>query len=130
MYCKDCGNELPENSAYCNKCGAKQDASTNTNTQSNAQKLKTYKKLKKCTCLECGYSGLMGVVKPKNSLCKRFLIPLIPAFIVAFITYAKNLPTWGSIIAVTVTWIIIDIVLGNEKKVLYCPNCGKEIIEK
>ena len=23
MYCRNCGNKLPENSAYCNKCGAK-----------------------------------------------------------------------------------------------------------
>ncbi len=122
---------MSDDSTFCSNCGNKQiDESNNSDKAQTAQRLKPYNKLKQCTCLECGYSGLMGVVKPKNSLCKRFLIPLIPAFIVAFITYAKNLPTWGSIIAVTVTWIIIDIVLGNEKKVLYCPNCGKEIIEK
>lgn len=130
MYCRNCGNELPENSAYCNKCGTKQDTATNTNTQSNAQKLKTYKKLKECTCLECGYSGLMGIVRYKNSFEKRFLIPLIPVFIVAFITYAIKLPFWGSLIAVAVTWLVMDAVLGNDKKVLYCPNCGKEIIEE
>lgn len=130
MYCRNCGNELPENSAFCNKCGTKQDTATNTNTQSNIQKLKAYKKLKKCTCLECGYSGLMGIVRHKNSFEKRFLIPLIPVFIVSFITYAIKLPFWGSLIAVAVTWLVMDTVLGNDKKVLYCPNCGKEIIEQ
>lgn len=130
MYCRNCGNELPENSAYCNKCGTKQDTTTNTNTQSNDQKLKAYKKLKKCTCLECGYSSLMGIVRHKNSFEKRFLISLIPVFIVSFITYAIKLPFWGSLIAVAVTWLVMDTVLGNDKKVLYCPNCGKEIIEQ
>lgn len=130
MYCRNCGNELPENTAYCNKCGTQQDTATKSNTQLNAQKLKVYKRLKNCTCLECGYSGLMGIVRPKNSFVKRILIPLIPVFIVCFITYANKIPYWGSLIASTITWIVMDALLGNNKKVLYCPNCEKEIIEK
>ena len=85
---------------------------------------------KKCTCLECGYSGVMGIARPKNSFEKRFLIPLIPVFIVEFITYAIKLPFWWSVIAVAMTWLVMDTVLGNDKKVLYYPNCEKEIIEK
>lgn len=130
MYCRNCGNELPENSTYCNKCGFKQYTAPNINTRLNVHKLKAYKKLQKCTCLECGYSGLMGIVRYKNSFEKRFLFPLIPVFMVTFITFASKFPSWGTLIVNMITWLIMDAILGNDKKVLYCPSCEKEIIEK
>ena len=91
-----------------------------------AQRLKPYKNLEPCTCLECGYSGLMGVVRYKNGFMKRIVIPLIICGIAGYLTGSFI----GGLIVGFIVGIIVDAVFGNHKKVLFCPNCQRKIVQR
>lgn len=91
-----------------------------------AQRLKPYKELQYCTCLECGYSGLMGVIRYKNGIIKRIVIPLIVCFIVG--GFMRSFI--GGFIAGIIVTVIVNLLLGNHKRVLFCPNCQKTIVQR
>ena len=133
MYCRHCGNEINEGDAFCPKCGKPQNeenkAESNTNPQAEiTQRLKPYKKLKQCTCLDCGYTGLMGVVrKQKMPIGTRVFSILIYAIALGIL--------YGLFGMSIVTFLLLGVVIGIvdfvlEKKVLFCPSCCKEVNER
>lgn len=137
-YCTNCGHEIPSGDVYCRECGAKATPTvgqSNSSTQDvrvdpRMQKLRNYKETKECTCLECGYTGLMGVVGSSTSGIRRAVPWIIAtlAFLVHWIFGRFGLFT--NILSFIMTLMIFNAILGNWKKVLYCPNCDRKIIEK
>lgn len=132
MYCRSCGSELRDGDIFCSKCGAQQNVENLTKNEDDSKeaivkKLKPYKRLKKCSCLECGYEGLMGVVGLHNPMATYILriVFYVISFAILFSILGARLITFlifGFSIA------IIDLIIG--KKRLFCPSCEREIIEK
>ena len=108
--------------------------------------IKKFDSNKECQCLECGYNGLMGVVRNKMNPGAAVLLGLlfgVIAFVVSVVFIFGVMEAGGApltstftsifpvIIALTVAgWSINFMRNLSEKKVLFCPNCEKEIIEK
>ena len=96
------------------------------------RRLKKYNKTYECTCLECGYTGPMGVIVDGN-MKKRII-----AFIIAIIIFILFVPRlyWGFGVTLGGSVILALILLGTEsvlkanQKKLYCPNCEKILYTK
>lgn len=113
--------------------------------------IKKFASSKECSCLECGYNGLMGVVKSKMTSGKAAMltfafvilgIPIGSAAFIAILAILMESTGIGYSEELNLIWIVLVSlsVLGyslhqlypglRDKKVLFCPNCEKEIIER
>lgn len=83
------------------------------------QSLRKYNKHTNATCLECGYSGLMGVKKSKR--------PWYLSWWTVIALFLVTLPFGG---IGGVTWFFIALAMGLFlKHVMECPSCGAELEE-
>lgn len=132
MYCKKCGKQIDEDAVFCSFCGTAQNQQIEQNSDDKqvtiAQRLKPYKELKESICLECGYRGLMGVVR-KQKLPLKIRVTII---IIELIVWCAIYSQWGfnllTFVICCVIFVFIDWI--TEKKVLFCPSCCKELNER
>lgn len=80
-----------------------------------------------CTCLECGYIGLMGVHEGKT-ITRVKLIVFGVSFIIAVIAWNVTFPSarfsfWWILIPALVTGLFAR----YEPKFLHCPNCDTDL---
>jgi len=134
MYCQKCGKENPSTSAFCSHCGSSlvEDKAKNTPNQNDVlANLRLFKKHKNCLCLECGYSGLMGIVKkaPLTSKEKRSIWGARALSIVIFLFGLSQgaISRMISILISVFLWLSYD--FKYDRKVLFCPACKTEITE-
>lgn len=100
---------------------------------------------KEYKCLLCGYKGQMGVVRNKTNTFLALILTAIAAVILYVVFYvvfceimnfvghfnAQLMPTFSILILLSVLSAAISIFRDlTRKKVLFCPNCEKEIVEK
>lgn len=94
--------------------------------------LAQYSKHQQCTCLHCGYSGLMGVHREEetvsNSKATGIFCVIAGIFILCDIYLAMKeqslLPWWILIIF----FVCISVYQVSSKQVyLACPNCNSEL---
>ena len=129
MYCKNCGHEIPDASIFCKDCGSRQTEAVATSTpQQNNQKLRNFKKLRQCTCLDCGYQRLMGIVGYKHSAFIRYSVRLLIVIVITVLTnFVVSISWWATMLVYVVAFSMVEARLG--KQILFCPNCEKNIIE-
>lgn len=89
-----------------------------------AENLKQYTKHKECTCLECGYEGLMGVVKPVLPVYIR--IPLKISLVI-IITIVYSLLGKDIFVLLALGAIIAPLWIKLDKHYLFCPSCQQMI---
>jgi hypothetical protein len=94
--------------------------------------LSQYSKHQQCTCLHCGYSGLMGVHREEDKISKNKGWVIFSVSVGLFIFYdvylemkgLPLLPWWLPIIVV----IILSVFQASQKQIyLACPNCNSEL---
>jgi hypothetical protein len=85
------------------------------------ENIKKYKKHVTITCLECGYTGLMGVKSDKTKWLNCFLLGAIVTTLAAGVVSLNMLP----IIFGATVGISSEIV---KKFILQCPSCGKDLL--
>jgi len=133
MFCSKCGKEISDNSTFCQYCGEKiegvQKESNSSEIITERQKiimdkLKPYPKRVECTCTECGYKGLMGVIRTQPVDVGRKVIGAILGFGFSFFLFWHHQRLCGTLIV-----FLTLILMGIRKKVLYCPSCESELIE-
>lgn len=135
MFCSNCGKELQTDASFCQYYGAQcksSDFIKQPTQQEMMQKLKRFKELKKCTCLECGYSGLMGVVK-EQELSKKDKKTIWTTRIVAILVFLFILPgsfLFGLILGGILGCICVAVESSCKKKILFCPSCDREVCER
>ena len=135
MYCSKCGKELPNEARFCPSCGASctaETADSQPTQREMMQKLKRFQNLQNGTCLECGYQGLMGVVKEQEFTSQQktaFFVLRMVAVIVAIYLLSPRGFLWGLILGFTVAFLIGLIEKRYKKKILYCPCCDREVLE-
>lgn len=101
------------------------------NIRANLAKCNNHKEM---TCLECGYVGLMGVlrteVKYRYPVIALALILIAILGIFDFSTIlakgVNGVPFWSYVLAA----LIFSPFLKTEKKFWLCPNCEKELLLK
>lgn len=85
MFCRNCGKELPDDTNFCNYCGARQDhgsAQNNPSGQSNGNPQPGYRAPQPNMAPQQGASS----AKPKKSSRKAlWLLAAIPVLVIAFI---------------------------------------------
>jgi len=138
MFCAECGTEIEEASKFCNKCGKSvlQNATLPTSTSKNNQfnsyenltaelraELSKFKTHTKMSCLECGYSGLMGVT---GTIEPWYLSWWIWGPIGGIIGLVGGWP--GVVIACILGLIIGGIQSNTQKKKAICPACKNNVI--
>lgn len=105
-----------------------------------------FSETKECKCLLCGYKGLMGVVRSKTNLFLAIIIMVCSAVVTYAVFYfvffsimesidihldSKLTSVFSILILLAVLRFAMDIMRSlRGKKVLFCPNCEKEIVEK
>ena len=111
------------------------------------ENIKKFDSNKECRCLECGYNGLMGIVRNKMNPSLAVLSGVGFAIIMFFVFsvvffFLMEVVIGAGLDDTLITVFIILIALAvmgwtinlirdmSSKKVLLCPNCEKEIIEK
>ncbi len=78
--------------------------------------LKAYRAVTNSTCLECGYSGLMGRITVVPWYLSWWLwLPLIG---VACLLFAN-----GALMSIVIGAVVGVVVVLFYKKLLYCPSC-------
>lgn len=88
-----------------------------------------YEKHQNLACLECGYSGLMGVKAIKNKTSLKQDIPKIIILLVSIATillFIYPVPSWLVLLG-TMIYLIITVKFIT---ILECPNCHNELIKK
>ena len=148
MFCPQCGKEIPKGVTYYTcECGRKIKVISKAEAdakKSNPQpqvkynnpavNLKNYNQTCNCTCLECGYSGLMGGVSYENNFFVRIILPIIIFGICIYLS-TQLLLFGGTLFAVIgiaaaafsgYLFVMLLKKLGGKK--LFCPNC-KRIIQ-
>lgn len=91
------------------------------------ENLRPYKQHINRLCLECGYNGMMGVVKVKRPWYTSFwFFILLTVFIfvpIGLIMFGID-PLWTGI----ALGVIFGLATRNNKQIItLCPNCKKEI---
>ena len=134
MYCRQCGKENPNESAFCSYCGAsliEERTSSNTKQKDILANLRAFKKHKNCLCLVCGYSGLMGIVR-KAPLTAKEKRSLWGARILSIVIFLFGL-SQGVISRIFSTLVSVFLWLAYDfkydRKVLFCPACKREVTE-
>lgn len=139
MFCTNCGEGIDERSSFCNKCGQyvaenrvaylessllkKKFATYKDLTPELLEKLKLYQIHTNMSCLECGYSGLMGVTSTVAPwYCSLWF--WAPAFILLSLTGV------GFIAIFFVGAFIGVISFYSQKKHTVCPSCDKSLVSK
>lgn len=85
------------------------------------------------TCLQCGYSGLMGVKGEKDmvsgsSWAIKFFSLLAVFGIVLYIAreqFGFSFPWWLGFAAA----VVFHFLIKNTKKIYDCPNCQSELLK-
>lgn len=88
-----------------------------------------YENHQNLTCLECGYSGLMGVKEIKNKTSIKQDIPkiiMLLAVIATILLFIYPVPWWLVLLG-TFIYLIITV---KTVTILECPNCQNELIKK
>lgn len=131
-FCVYCGSKLDDLAAFCGSCGGEIQKLYNSQVETQQTFLKTesemsekirlnlrqYRKHKTLTCLECGYSGLMGVTKETLSGVGFWISLLIVGFLLGYLFGAIG---W-------IAGLAIGAVAGlSSKAKVMCPNCNKEL---
>ena len=137
FYCKHCGKKLEKNSQFCNACGTAtaEKAIASINDTNVRAELKNFNKLTadEVTCLECGYSGFMGI---SNQKVVKFgfikgLIYSILALIVALISSML-----ASILIIQIfVWVgglrlLYGIWVYVNRRYIVCPSCNSLLERK
>lgn len=94
--------------------------------------LAQYSKHQQCTCLECGYSGLMGVHREADTVSNSKAAAIFGVITALFILYDiylalkgfSLLPWW---ILVIVFFCVSAYQLITKQVYLACPNCNLEL---
>lgn len=111
------------------------------------QNIKKYGANKECKCLECGYSGLMGIVRnatsPGSAIAIALALGILGFGVFAALFFAISAfigldyePMLVSVFLVLIAlsvgaWVLHQLLPSlREKKVLFCPNCEIEITER
>jgi len=93
--------------------------------------LAQYSKHQQCTCLECGYSGLMGLHREEDKINgkKTIVIWLLIMGILSLYSFAQQMKGQP----IVPWWFMLIVSLGiaaytSRKDVfLACPNCNTEL---
>jgi hypothetical protein len=84
------------------------------------QNLKRHEEHRGCTCLDCGYSGLMGV--------KKHMVPWYGSYWTASLALvAAFISGWYMLV-----WAIPLVLMGRfaERYLLACPSCNTELVSR
>lgn len=85
--------------------------------------IKKYKKHVTITCLECGYTGLMGVKAEKTKWPNCFLLAILVTLIAADFVSLGMLPgVFGATVGIS-SGIL-------KRSTLLCPSCEKDLIQE
>lgn len=90
--------------------------------------LHKYKEHEECTCLECGYSGLMGVDKHQLPVWLRIILYMAAVPGALFIYSATGGGSLSAIFAVVC--IAMPASSFISKRYLRCPSCGELLNRK
>jgi len=85
--------------------------------------LAQYSEHQECTCLSCGYSGLMGVHKKEQKINNKnalLIFAVIMGLLVFYSLAVTKLPWWIGIIV----GLGIGAYSSMEQIYLACPNCN------
>ncbi len=119
--CTDCGCQLPTGSLYCPSCGklgsteypSEKIERVAVLPERIRDKLRNYQRVEEITCRECGYVGLMGIVKHH-----------VPWYY-----------SWWILIPLLLTGVgtVVAILLGigramSTRTEADCPNCDTRVI--
>lgn len=133
MFCYKCGKVIDEGAVYCQYCGACiHQNDSQPSKQEMMRKLKRFKATEKCTCLECGYEGLMGIVEIQELPRKQrigFLVLKIIAIIAVFPLLRFVNFAAGLIIGTVIAVVVEKIESSYRTKILFCPSCDKELVK-
>lgn len=143
MFCSSCGCAIAARSKFCSGCGIELAAEDQTQaTQSAADglsnthgplspairaELKKFERHSNMTCLECGYSGLMGVItSPKVPWFLSYWtwIPLASVFFAAAFAVGAIDTGWPCVfLGVAISSVRSLLLRSYRKERLSCPSC-------
>lgn len=113
--CPYCYEKINVNAKLCKFCGSNVTALDVTSSQDIRNSLKSFEDYKEAICLNCGYSGQMGVIETVNAFELRWWLILI-------------LILCGVGIPVLIGVFIIQYF--TKRLVLECPNCKANLVAK
>lgn len=135
MFCSKCGTAVADDSQFCSKCGQstldtttsgqrasdkKQFSSYEDLTPELREKLKAFQKHTNMACLECGYSGLMGVTGT--------IVPWFMSWWVWIPIFALIGLTGVGFVGAIILGLIIGFVRTKVlKKKTVCPSCDTHL---
>jgi uncharacterized protein with PIN domain len=137
MFCSKCGKKLEKNSQFCNACGTAiaEKAIASINDEKIRAELKNYQRLTsdEVTCLECGYSGFMGI---SNQKIVKFgsIKGLIYSVLTLIVTLIATL--LGPILILRIfAWIgglrlLYGIWVYVSRRYIVCPSCNRLLERK
>ena len=89
------------------------------------ENLRPYKQHINRLCLECGYHGMMGVVKVKFPWYTSFWFTLV---LVALVMPFGLIFGINPFLAGIVIGVIVGLIRKSKRKIItFCPNCRQEI---
>lgn len=144
MFCSSCGTENAAEAKFCGKCGSAVASTTATPAEVPAKgaltkatdeeiraRLKAFAKLttKHIHCLECGYSGIVGLLSAKTSR-KGWInsLVLISCSLVMFAIWFTM--RWAILFWPAVIFTLIGLFVRQKEYVYQCPSCNSQLSQK
>lgn len=139
MFCSNCGHQAGE-AKFCPECGSaisEGQVSQSIEVVPNSPgistsvitDLKKYQEHIELTCLECGYKGLMGVIRREKNTGARtaFWVILILAMSIYILTFGGGATPllFGAAIGLIGTFAVAK--LWPVKTYVHCPSCNKDL---
>ena len=132
MFCSKCGKKLEKDSQFCNTCGAAtaEKATTTISDEKIRTELKNYRNLTsdEVTCLECGYSGLMGISDQKVvsfSFLKGFIYSILTLIVVLIGTFLSSILILQIIVWIGGLRLLYGIWVYVNRRYIVCPSCNR-----
>ena len=112
--CSGCGTTFLAGAQFCGNCGTEKKAGNSPPTVTPVSiraQLRRHDKHVELNCLECGYGGLMGVVKKESPWWTSWFL-IIP------------------LIFCPIGWILLFLrIVMDKKHTTICPACLKTLVQ-
>ena len=149
-FCVHCGHQRTLKAKFCIKCGnpflkdnslssPSQNGEKNENgarvivpqitriDEEIRRELRKFGKHVNSTCLECGYVGLVGVIKQKYSLFRKIVVWVTIAMMSIFSFLILPISFWVMVFV----GLLLGFYMGQSNRIYAeCPNCLSELVIK